>query len=59
MIRALVVDDEAPARDKLRRWLAEQPDIEIAGEAEDGLAAVSAIAGLTPDVVFLDIKMRG
>jgi len=59
MIRALVVDDEAPARDKLRRWLAEQPDVEVAGEAEDGLAAVAAIAGLTPDVVFLDVKMPG
>jgi two-component system LytT family response regulator len=59
MIRALVVDDEAPARDKLRRWLAEQPDIEVAGEAEDGLAAAAAIVNLIPDVVFLDIQMPG
>ncbi len=59
MIRALVVDDEAPARDKLRRWLAEQPDVEVAGESEDGLAAMAAIACLSPDVVFLDIKMPG
>ncbi|HEV2702938.1 MAG TPA: LytTR family transcriptional regulator DNA-binding domain-containing protein [Steroidobacteraceae bacterium] len=57
MIRTLVVDDEAPARDKLRRWLAEQPDIEIVGEAHDGLAAAAAIANLIPDVVFLDIQM--
>jgi two-component system, LytTR family, response regulator len=59
MIRALVVDDEAPARDKLRRWLAEQPDIEVGGEAEDGLAAAAAIVNLIPDVVFLDIQMPG
>ena len=59
MIRALVVDDEAPARDKLRRWLAEQPDIEVAGEARDGLTACAAILSSNPDVVFLDIQMPG
>jgi two-component system LytT family response regulator len=59
MIRVLVVDDEAPARDKLRRWLAEQADIELLGEAADGLAAASAIEKLAPDVVFLDIQMPG
>jgi two-component system, LytTR family, response regulator len=59
MIRALVVDDEAPARDKLRRWLAEQADIEFVGEADDGLTAVAAIDDSHPDVVFLDIQMPG
>jgi two-component system LytT family response regulator len=59
MIRALVVDDEAPARDKLRRWLTEQPDIEVAGEAEDGLTAVAAIENSHAEVVFLDIQMPG
>lgn len=59
MMRALIVDDEAPARDKLRRWLGEQADVEIAGEAADGLAAADAIARLQPDVVFLDIQMPG
>lgn len=59
MMRVLIVDDEAPARDKLRRWLGEQPDIAIAGEAADGLAAAAAIAELSPDVVFLDIQMPG
>ena len=58
-MRVLVVDDEAPARDKLRRWLSAQPDIEIAGEAADGLAAAAAIDGLKPDAVFLDIQMPG
>jgi two-component system LytT family response regulator len=59
MIRVLVVDDEAPARDKLRRWLAEQTDVELLGEAADGLAAAAAIEKLAPDVVFLDIQMPG
>ena len=59
MIRVLIVDDEAPARDKLRRWLAEQADIELVGESADGLAAAAAIAKLAPDVVFLDIQMPG
>jgi two-component system LytT family response regulator len=59
MIRVLIVDDEAPARDKLRRWLAEQPDIALIGESADGLAAAAAISTLQPEVVFLDIQMPG
>jgi two-component system LytT family response regulator len=59
MIRALIADDEAPARDKLRRWLAEENDVEIAGESADGIAAAAAIEKLAPDVVFLDIQMPG
>jgi len=58
-MRVLIVDDEAPARDKLRRWLSELPDVQIVGEAADGLAAASAIAAQSPDVVFLDIRMPG
>src|SRR5499427_10711297 len=59
MMRVLIVDDEAPARDKLRRWLGAHVDIEIAGEAADGLSAAVAIGKLAPDVVFLDIQMPG
>ncbi len=58
-MRVLIVDDEAPARDKLRRWLAEQADIEIAGEVNDGLAAALAIQSLAPDAVFIDVQMPG
>jgi two-component system LytT family response regulator len=57
MMRVLIVDDEAPARAKLRRWLAPHADIDIAGEAADGLSAAQAIDALAPDVVFLDIRM--
>ena len=58
-LRALIVDDEKPARQKLRRFLQSQPDIEIAGEAGDGLAALEMIRRLSPDLVLLDIQMPG
>ena len=59
MIRALLVDDEELARDRLRRLLAESPDVQIVGEAADGTEAMERIAELTPAVVFLDIQMPG
>jgi len=59
MMRALLVDDEEPARNRLRRLLAEVADVEIVGEAGDGERAMEEIARLTPDVVFLDIQMPG
>jgi two-component system LytT family response regulator len=59
MMRVLIVDDEAPARDKLRRWLGELTDVELLPDCADGLAAAAAIATLVPDVVFLDIQMPG
>jgi two-component system LytT family response regulator len=57
MIRALIVDDELLARERLRRLLLEQPDLEVAGECANGLEAVAAIEELAPDLVFLDIQM--
>ena len=57
MIRALIVDDEAPARARLRLLLEEIEDVDVAGEADDGEAAIDAVAALAPDVVFLDIQM--
>lgn len=57
MIRALIADDEAPARDKLQRWLAEQADIEVVAQSVDGLSAAEGIERLRPDVAFLDIQM--
>jgi two-component system LytT family response regulator len=57
MIRVLLVDDEAPARELLREMLSAEPEVEIAGEAATGLDAVKAAAELKPDAVFLDIEM--
>jgi two-component system LytT family response regulator len=59
MIRVLLVDDEQPARDRLRQLLTSEPDVEIAGEAEDGVQAIERIAELTPDLLVLDIQMPG
>jgi two-component system LytT family response regulator len=58
--RALIVDDEREARRRLARLLGEHSnEIEVAGEAADGPAAVEAIQRLEPGVVFLDIEMPG
>lgn len=59
MLRAIIVDDEAPARDELVYLLAQEQGIEVAGEAADGAAAVALAAQTKPDVVFLDIELRG
>jgi len=56
-MRVLIVDDEAPARAKMRRYVAEYPDIDIVGEAEAGVEAVERIAELQPELVFLDVQM--
>ena len=58
-MRSLIADDEEPARARLSRMLAAHPDIEIAGEACDGLEAVEKIEELRPDLLFLDIEMPG
>ena len=58
-MRALIVDDEAPARAKVRRMLGAAPDVEIVGEASTGREAVAAIKRTRPDIVFLDIEMPG
>jgi sigma-B regulation protein RsbU (phosphoserine phosphatase) len=59
MIRALLVDDEEPARDRLRGMLAEHDDVRVVGEAGDGEEAIKRIDELSPDLVFLDIQMPG
>ncbi|MGH7620471.1 MAG: LytR/AlgR family response regulator transcription factor [Gemmatimonadaceae bacterium] len=58
-MRALIADDEAPARSKVRRLLEAAPDVEIVGEASTGREAVAAIKRSRPDIVFLDIQMPG
>jgi two-component system LytT family response regulator len=56
-IRAVVVDDEPLARSRLRRLLAQEPDVEIVGECDNGPAAIDCIRQQEPDVVFLDLHM--
>ena len=56
-IRTLIVDDEPLARERMRSLLSEEPDVEVVGEAADGLKAVLAIEEQKPDVVFLDVEI--
>jgi two-component system response regulator AlgR len=58
-MKVLIVDDELPARDRLRRLLSELDDCEVAGEAGNGNDALAACATLKPDVVLLDVRMPG
>ena len=59
MIRTLLIDDEQPARERLKQLLSAHPDVEVVGEAGDGVEAVERIAELTPDLILLDIQMPG
>lgn len=56
-IRALIVDDEEPARELLRVFLARWPEVTIVGEAGDGRTAIEMTRRLAPDIVFLDVQM--
>jgi len=53
----LIADDHALLRDGLRRLIAGEADLEVAGEAADGREALEKIASLRPDVVLLDLAM--
>ena len=57
MLRVLIVDDEAPARQELAALLAAEPDVELVGECANAIDAMAAINRGHPDVVFLDIRM--
>jgi DNA-binding LytR/AlgR family response regulator len=57
MLTVLIVDDETPARERLKGFLAQNEAIELIGEAEDGIQAVEMIEEKRPDLVFLDIQM--
>lgn len=58
-MRVVIADDEAPARQFLRRLLTSHNDVEVVGEAEDGTEVIRLVATAKPDVLFLDIQMPG
>jgi two-component system LytT family response regulator/two-component system response regulator LytT len=58
-LRTLVVDDEQLAREELTFLLSEAGDVEIVGQAGDGVAALRLVGELKPDLLFLDVQMPG
>src|ERR1700752_4926764 len=58
-LRVLIVDDEPLARQRLADLLRKEADVEIVGQADNGDTAVSLIATLQPQLVFLDMQMPG
>lgn len=58
-MRILIVDDERPARDRLRRLLAAEEGIAAIDEARDGIEALAKVATFQPDALLLDIQMPG
>jgi DNA-binding NarL/FixJ family response regulator/class 3 adenylate cyclase len=56
-VRVLIVDDQALVRTGFRMILEAEPDLEVVGEASDGLEAVTQARGLSPDVVLMDVRM--
>ena len=57
MIRVVLADDQALVRGGFRMILEAQPDIEVVGEADDGVQAVRQVRATAPDVVLMDIRM--
>lgn len=57
MIRTVIVEDEPLALDRLRACLAFQDDVEVVGDAADGLAAVSVLDEMQPALLFLDVRL--
>jgi two-component system LytT family response regulator len=58
-LKVLIVDDERPARQKMRRLVSADPDVRAVFEAADGVRALEQIRNESPDVVLLDIQMPG
>src|SRR5689334_3155960 len=58
-LTALVIDDEASARSRLRKLLALHLDLDVLGDAADGVQALERIQELRPDLIFLDVQMPG
>src|ERR1051325_8265392 len=58
-IRTIIVDDQRPARKKIRALLATEGDVEIVRECANGDDAIRIIREVRPDLVFLDVQMPG
>ena len=59
MHKALIIDDERLARNELKKLLLDFPEVEVIGEAANANEGIEKIESLSPDLIFLDIKMPG
>ena len=57
MLKVLIIDDEAPAREIVKLFLRDYEEFEVCGEAENGFEGIQMIKKLGPDLIFLDIQM--
>jgi two-component system LytT family response regulator len=57
MLSVLIADDEAAARARLKTFMADESDVQVVAECEDGRSAAAAIVSRKPDLVFLDVRM--
>ena len=57
MLKILLVDDEAPARARVKRMLHDLSEVQVLDEAQNGIEALEKIESLKPDLVLLDIEM--
>jgi len=58
-LQAIIVDDEPPARERIRLFLKEEPDVQLVAECSSGSEALAQIKRNKPDLVFLDVQMPG
>ena len=56
-IRALIIDDEELARELIKNYVKNIPEVEIVGECSNGFEGIKAIQELQPELIFLDIQM--
>jgi two-component system LytT family response regulator len=56
-LNVVIVDDEPPARERIRALLAQEPDVEILAECDSGAEALAALRKRDPDLLFLDVQM--
>jgi two-component system, LytTR family, response regulator len=56
-IKAIIIEDEAPAREIIKHYLKDYDNIELAGECQDGFSGLKSISEIKPDLVFLDVQM--
>lgn len=57
MIRVAIIDDEPLAREIVKKYVTQDPELELVGEASDGFEALKLISATNPDLLFLDIQM--